>query len=76
MIAKTPGTELAKMAGLELRKAEINEQWAYMASLLSMLQKMGARVMRVPDEQFKWRADYLVQLRHEDVIPGTMPRPL
>jgi hypothetical protein len=67
----TPALHLAALAAQELRKAELNEQWGHMADLIALLQGMGARVMRVPDTQFRYRADYLVQFRKEDALPGT-----
>lgn len=70
----TPGIQLANMAAKELRKAELNNQWAYMAALLNMLRELGARVVRIPDPRYTWRADYFVELSLSSALPGTMPR--
>lgn len=67
----TPGAKLAALASVELRKAELNEQWGYLDSLLHVLWDMGARVMRLPDERYRWRSDYIVEFHKPSSLPGT-----
>lgn len=68
-MALTPGLRMAGLAADQLRWAELNEAWAYMGALLTLLKEMGARVMRVQDPRFRWRADYLVVFRDGDALP-------
>lgn len=67
----TPALKMAGLMAEQLRWAEINESWAYMASLLRTLKEMGARVIRLEDPRFKWRSDYLVYLHASEAHPGT-----
>lgn len=68
-------TAAMKMAGhmaYELRWAELNEYWQYMEALMGLLETMGARVMRLEDPNYKWRAHYIVSFTKADALPGVI----
>lgn len=68
----TPALRLLRIAAEELRKAEINGQWAYFESLLYTIRSLGGRVFRSADTFFQARADYVVVMRKEDALPGAL----